>query len=252
MRIDVALVPPASVPRDTTCVVVDVLRATSSMAVLFGRGLRAAWLAGSIEEGRAIRAALGDRPGGLMLCGEEHALPPEGFDHGNSPLEFERGAFPAEAVLATTNGTPALLACAEAALTMPVAPLNAGAVINAALQAGRDILVVCSGLVTEAGVRAPGDDDTLAAGLVVERLVRAGVRPGDEALFALEQYERVRHDLAAAFRATTHGARITALGFGADVDRCAQADAYDAVAALGIEDGRAVLRPTWMRRAARA
>ena len=68
----------------------DVLRATSVMAVLFGRGLRAAWLAGSIEDGRALRATLGERPGGLMLCGEVNALPPEGFDYGNSPLEFER------------------------------------------------------------------------------------------------------------------------------------------------------------------
>ena len=122
MRVDVALVPPASVPPETTCLVVDVLRATSVMAVLFGRGLRAGWLAGSIDEGRALRTALGDRPGGVMLCGEVNALPPEGFDYGNSPLEFERvsaaGRLPAEAVLATTNGTPALLACAAAPLVL--------------------------------------------------------------------------------------------------------------------------------------
>ena len=243
MRVDVALIPPARPPLDATCLVVDVLRATSVMAVLFGRGLRAAWLAGSIEEGRAIRAALGDRPSGLMLCGEVNALPPAGFDYGNSPLEFERITLPAEAVLATTNGTPALLACAAAPLVLPAAPLNAAAAVRVALEAGRDVLVVCAGQVPSTGGRVPGQDDTLAAGLLVERLVRAGARAGDEALFALERYEAARGDLGAALRATEHGALITALGFGADVDRCAQADAYDAVASLRIEDGRAVLRP---------
>ncbi|MSQ30749.1 MAG: hypothetical protein EXR64_01815 [Dehalococcoidia bacterium] len=254
MRVNVALVPPARPPLDATCLVVDVLRATSVMAVLFGRGLRAAWLAGSIEEGRAIHAALdvapGDRRGGVMramLCGEVNALPPAGFDYGNSPLEFERialrMALPTEAVLATTNGTPALLACAAAPLVLPAAPLNAAAAVRVAIEAGRDVLVVCSGLVPATGGRAPGEDDTLAAGLLVERLVRAGARAGDEALFALERYEAARDDLGAALRGTEHGARITALGFGADVDRCAQADAYDIVASLRIEGGRPVLRP---------
>jgi 2-phosphosulfolactate phosphatase len=247
MHVDVALVPPASVPADTTCLVVDVLRATSVMAVLFGRGLSAGWLAGSIEDGRAIRAALGDRPGGVILCGEVNSLPPEGFDFGNSPLEFERvaaeGRLPAEAVLATTNGTPALLVCATAPLVLPAAPLNAGAATRVAIEAGRDVLVVCSGRVTEAGARVEGDDDTLAAGLLVARLVAAGAMPGETARYALAQYDAVRGDLGGALRQTFHGSRITAIGFGADVDRCATADVYDTVATLRLEDGRAVLRP---------
>ncbi len=243
MRVNVALVPPSEPPAGTTCLVVDVLRATSVMAVLFGRGLRAAWLAGTIADGRTVRTALGDRPGGVMLCGEVDALPPPGFDHGNSPLEFERIDLAAEAVLATTNGTPALLACAASPLVMPAAPLNAGAVVRVAVEAGRDVLVVCSGLVPTEGGRAPGEDDTLAAGLLVDRFVRAGARLGHEALFALEQYEAARDDLAAALRRTHHGARITALGFGADVDRCAQADLYTTVATLRIENDGPVLRP---------
>ena len=247
MRVDVALIPPASVSPGSTCLVVDVLRATSVMATLFGRGLRAAWLAGSIEDGRALRATLGERPGGLMLCGEVNALPPEGFDYGNSPLEFERlalgGRLPAEAVLATTNGTPALLACRAAALVLPAAPLNAAAAVRVAVEAGRDVLVVCSGLVPAAGGRAPGEDDTLAAGLLVDRLVRAGATPGKDARAALAAYEAVRDDLGAALKRTEHGARITGIGFGDDVERCATADVYDTVATLRIEDGRAVLRP---------
>ncbi len=244
MRVDVALVPPTSVAPDTTCLVVDVLRATSVMAVLFGRGLRAGWLAGSIEEGRAIRAALGDRSGGIWLCGEANSLPPEGYDYGNSPLEYEGLDLPAEAVLATTNGTPALLVCAAAPLTMPAAPLNAAAVVRVAFEAGRDVLIVCSGRVDAAtGRRVEGDDDTLAAGLLVERLVLLGARAGDEAVYALQQFEAARDHLGEVMRHTFHGASISAIGFGPDLERCCEPDVYDTVATLRMEDGRAVLRP---------
>ncbi|MEX2446789.1 MAG: 2-phosphosulfolactate phosphatase, partial [Dehalococcoidia bacterium] len=190
MRVDVTLLPPEAPPTGRTCLVVDVLRATSVMAVLFGRGVDAVWPAASIEEGRALRDALRVGPQaaagetGLLLCGEHNAIPPEGYDYGNSPLEFERVALAPRVVMATTNGTPALHACAAAALTMPAAPLNASAVVRAAVRAGHDVLVVCAGL-----RGAAAEDDTVAAGLLVERLVRAGAQPGEDALDALGRYE---------------------------------------------------------------
>ena len=240
MRVDLAFTPPPRVSPEVTCLVVDVLRATSVMAVLFGRGLRALWPAASIEEGRALRAALQAEGGhdGLLLLGEENAVPPAGYDYGNSPIELERVPAPVEVVHATTNGTPALLACQEAALVLPAAPLNAGATVRFAMDAGRDVLIVTAGLY---GERAA--DDTLAGGLLVERLARAGVEPGDAALFALEQYEAASRHFAEVLRETEHGQRLVALGFGDDVDRCAQPDLYEIAAALRIEDGRAVLRP---------
>jgi len=64
-----------------------------------------------------------------------------------------------------------------------------------------------------------------------------------EARRALGLYAATGGDLGAALRQTFHGSRITAIGFGADVDRCGTADVYDTVATLRIEDGRAVLRP---------
>ena len=105
------------------------------------------------------------------------------------------------------------------------------------------MLIVCAGRVDADGIRVEGEDDTLAAGLLVERLVRLGARPGDEAMYALQQYEAARDDLGGEMRQTFHGSSITAIGFGPDVDRCCTADVYDTVATLRIEDGRAVLRP---------
>lgn len=240
MRVDVVLLPPAAPPRSQTCLVVDVLRATSVMAVLAARGVRSIWPARSIEAGRERRAALEGIEGGVMLCGEREALPPEGYDFGNSPLEFAAlDRLPAaHAVIATSNGTAALAACAAAPLTMAAAILNAGAATRLALDAGRDVLVVCAGSGGE-----PSDDDTLAAGLIAERLTLGGAVPGDEARRAIEQFEAARYDLAGALRATPHGRRLVELGFEGDLELCASVDRYPAVAVLHREAGGDVLRP---------
>jgi len=224
VRVDVAELPPASTP-NRTCLVVDVLRATSTIAVLMGRGIERVYPASSIEAARALRTALGSAP---WLCGEVNALPPEGFNFGNSPSEFQQATLPGpEVVMATTNGTPALLACAGAPLVMAAAPLNASACVALALEAGHDVLVVAAGRHGEAA-----DDDTLAAALLAARLVEAGAEPGEGATRAIERWERVREDLAGAFRDTTHGNILIDLGFGHDLDFCAQTDRIEAVGVL--------------------
>ncbi|MDA0365841.1 MAG: 2-phosphosulfolactate phosphatase, partial [Chloroflexi bacterium] len=123
MRVDLTILPPPASPTRETCLVVDVLRATSVMAVLFGRGIEAVYPAATIEEGRVLRARLAADGSAPMLCGEVDALPPEGYDYGNSPGEFMRmAALPANrAVVATTNGTPALVRCASAPLVIAAA-----------------------------------------------------------------------------------------------------------------------------------
>lgn len=247
MRVTVSPLPPApgGVPlAGRSCLVVDVLRATSSIAMLLDAGFEAIYPAGSIAEGRARRDQLEARLGRrVLLCGEERALPPQGYDRGNSPSELRsvREAEPAlrEAVIATSNGTKALLACRDAALVVAAAPLNASAATALALAAGNDVLVVCSG--TD-GRRSR--DDELAAGLLVQRLVAAGARPEGEAGLFLERYEAVADDLAAAFRETRHGRLLIELGFAVDIALCTTADRVDRAGVLGVEDGLPVLRPS--------
>ena len=238
MRVDVAFTAPTELPGARTCLVIDVLRATSVMAVLLGRGVQAIYPAGSIEEGRDRLAELAPGLGRetIVLCGEEDALPPSGYDYGNSPGEFERIALPA--IVSTTNGTPALLACAQAPLVMPAAPMNASAVLRYAAPAGRDILVVCSGL-----RGAYAEDDTIAAGFFVERLAAAGYVPGAEARQALELYEAAGGDVVQALRATEHGGRLIDLGFDGDIALCASVDRHDVAGSLRMENGCAVIRP---------
>jgi len=237
MNVDVALIPPSTAPLDQTCIVIDVLRATSVIAVLMDRGMRRIYPTATIDEALQLRDQLVSDGTDVFLLGEQGGLPPDGFDAGNSPTALQTLPINAEiAVQATTNGTPALLACEGARLVMAAAPLNAAAVTRLALEAGHDVLVVCAGLRGEFA-----EDDTLAAGLFVERLVLAGARPSDAASEALLRYEAARERFADALRETEHGRVTVALGFDADIELCGTADQIERVAILGSHDGRPAL-----------
>jgi len=244
MEVDVAFVPPAAAPVDRTCIVIDVLRATSVIAVLMNKGMRRIYPTATIDEALQLRAQLASDGTNVFLLGEQGGLPPEGFDAGNSPTALEELEIGAEiAVQATTNGTPALLACEGAPLVMAAAPLNADAVTQLALEAGNDVLVVCAGL--RAGF---AEDDTLAAGLFVDRLMPGaasdgGVQLSETAEEALRLYVAARDNLADALRETEHGRVTVELGFDADIELCATVDRFASVAILGEHDGRPVLEP---------
>ncbi len=77
-HVDVALAPRFAEPAGRTCLVVDVLRATSVIAVLLGRGTRAIYPAATVEDGLALRVQLAAEGVSAALCGERDALPPAG------------------------------------------------------------------------------------------------------------------------------------------------------------------------------
>jgi len=239
MDVDVAFTPPAVAPTDRTCIVIDVLRATSVIAVLIHRGMRRIYPTATVDEARQLRTQLASDGTDVFLLGEQGGLPPEGFDAGNSPTALQQLPISAEiAVQATTNGTPALLACQGAPLVMAAAPLNAAAVTQLALEAKNDVLIVCAGL-----RGAFAEDDTLAAGLFAERLVLAGAQPSDTASDSLLRYETARDRFTDALRDTKHGRATVELGFDADIELCATPDLFTRVAVLGHHDGRPALEP---------
>lgn len=145
--VDVALTP-AFLHRDSSdgtfatgvvYIVVDVIRATTTLSVLFEQGCRRVLLAPSIEGARVAQRALGgDLPLALgwrgQLAGESGGVAPSGFDFGNSPAEFARQDMQGrELIFATTNGTRALRACAGGRAIFAGSFRNARAVAQAAL-----------------------------------------------------------------------------------------------------------------------
>lgn len=174
MRIDVALVP-AEARRwgPTVCVVLDELRASSTIVTLLERGAGAVIPAGSLAEARRLARAIGPT---AILAGEHNVVRAPGFDVGNSPAEVGRADLRGRiAVLSTRNGTAVLRSLPADATVLVGCLLNATAVARTALARARteraDLGIVCAG---RRGTFAI--DDAIAAGAILERvLAEAGV-----------------------------------------------------------------------------
>jgi len=150
---------------DDIYIVIDVIRATTTLATLFDRGVARVYAANTIEQARNGAKLFPQR----LLCGERHAQPIAGFDYGNSPAQFSQMDLSGrELILTTTNGTRAFYACPANSIRLAGSFYNARAVMTHALalaQAkGSNIAIVCA---AEANYFAL-DDATCAGYLSLE------------------------------------------------------------------------------------
>jgi 2-phosphosulfolactate phosphatase len=237
-------------PAGRVCVVLDVLRASSTLVTLLERGARPLYVAGTVVGARALADLLAVRP---LLCGEIGGLPPDGFDHGNSPTELAgedlRGR---PAVLATSNGTRALAALAGAPAVLVGCFLNASAVAGRAAALARvhdaAVALVCAG--DENGTQF-SLEDALAAGCLVDRLAAAPASSLDLDDAAVGAWRLYRSYLSgqdasaaatAGFADASHGRDLATLGFSADLIHCARVDLSSTVPELRREGERLLLR----------
>jgi 2-phosphosulfolactate phosphatase len=168
-------------------IVVDVIRATTTLAVMFERGVQRVYVARDVAAARATRAAL---PGALV-AGEIAAIAPADFDYGNSPEEWGHLDVAGRDVLfSTTNGARALHACRGGGPILAGSLRNARAVSEAAIEAAgvlgesARVLVVCSGR-----DNLPAEDDSLCAAWLLVTLRAVAEKAGtpvalDEAALA--------------------------------------------------------------------
>ncbi|MEX2080263.1 MAG: 2-phosphosulfolactate phosphatase, partial [Dehalococcoidia bacterium] len=203
-RVDVAVLPVEALTIDADCyVVVDALRATTTMAVAFERGLASLVVTGDIAEARKLGAG-----SGAVLLGEERGVAPEGFDFGNSPLELEKAQLKGKkGVMVTTNGTRALCGLAGKGAVAAGALVNAGAVVEW-LRGHDRAVVVCAG--NGAGARF-GLEDFMVAGTIVRMAMEAttGIAIGDAARAAMSL---AGHWGAAGLRGSEHARYLVELG----------------------------------------
>ncbi len=231
MKLDVYLTPGEVTPADTaerTVVIIDVLRATSSIVEAIGSGAKTIYPVASIEEALRLANNLGRDE--VLLCGERKCLPIEGFDLGNSPADFTPERVAGKTlVMSTTNGTTAMSLAAGAARVLVAAPSNLSAVVDELVRAESDPVLICSGREKHFGL-----EDAVFAGAVAARLMEA--RPGewepnDGALAVLALAERFELD-EALFASTVAGRAIAAAGLGEDLAFCAHVDRHTVVPVL--------------------
>jgi 2-phosphosulfolactate phosphatase len=203
-----------------TVVVIDVLRATSTMIEALANGARAIIPVDTVE--RAVRTAAELGKGDVLLSGERGSLPIEGFHFGNSPAEFtEERVAGKTLVMTTTNGTPTLLAAAGAKRCVIGAFLNANAVATA-LSNEDDVLLICAGKESRFAL-----EDAVCAGLIARRMSASKrVRGSDSARAAMRLASRLGHPPLRFLRRTTAGVQLRNLGLSRDVDFCGLLDRY--------------------------
>lgn len=230
--VDVALLPGLASVDGAAAVMVDVLRASTTMVAALGSGCGAVHPVEGVEAAR-LRAA---RIGGALLCGERGGVAPQGFDLGNSPCSCTPETVGGrELVLTTTNGTRALTRLDGAHDILIGSITNRAALSEVLAASGAPVVVVCAGTGGRVSL-----DDVIAAGLIVERLVDAGLRSTDAANTALHTAHnaiRIHGSIGEALGATAHGAYLVGLGFGADVGHAARLDSSGVVPRLDREAG---------------
>jgi len=208
---------------EETCVVFDVLRATSSMVTALHSGASAIYPVRSIEEALALKDSLPD----AVLGGERRSDRIPGFEIGNSPAEYT--TFAGRTIISTTtNGTVALAACASAGILLAGSFLNMRATAAAVLASRpRQVRLVCAG--TFDGFAF---EDGLAAGCLASLL--AAESPDyadDDATAAMRILHDARaDDLESACRAVGNGRALVAAGREADLAWALRPDARPVVA----------------------
>ena len=221
MRVHVAFTPAEAATADLG-IVVDVVRATSSIAQALASGYRRVLCCAEVEQARALRTSLDD----AVVGGERDAVRIEGFDLGASPrelLEPRAGTL----VLSTTNGTQAILAAAERCDEVVLGSLlNLEAVARAAEAAG-EVAVLCAGY--KGGFAF---DDAYCAGRIVAALDGERSDAAIAAALLAQAFPRALDGL----NARTYGPP----GLEADIEWCARESVLDVVPWLArVVDGTA-------------
>jgi 2-phosphosulfolactate phosphatase len=212
MRLHVAFTPDEAA-ESPVAVVVDLMRATSTIVQALASGYRRVLCSGEIDDAVALRDSLGEP---VVLGGERKAVRIEGFDAGASPREFLEPRAET-AILSTTNGTRAILTAAErCGETLVGSLLNLDAVAAAVRERAEDATVVCAGFEGRFAI-----DDAYCAGRIVALL------DGDrtDAAKAAEVIARAYPKAIDGINARTYGPP----GLEEDIAWCSQVSVLDVV-----------------------
>jgi 2-phosphosulfolactate phosphatase len=213
MRVAVAFTPEQATPAELG-IVVDVLRATSTIAQALASGYNRVLCCAEVEEARALRTEISDS----LVGGERNAVRIDGFDVGASPREFLQ-ARAETLILSTTNGTSAILETARRCDTVVLGSLlNLEAVARAAQ--AKDVAVVCAGFKGSFAL-----DDAYCAGRIVQLL--SGEERNDGAV-AADLVARAFPTALDALNARTYGPP----GLEEDIAFCARESVLDVVPRL--------------------
>lgn len=208
-----------------TAIVIDVLRATSTMITALARGCSGVVPVETVHQAKSMM----ERDD--LLGGERYGKKIAGFDFGNSPLEYRSDAvLGRKIILTTTNGTRAIQKAQKAAHVLAGAMINAELCAQTAVKFKRDVVILCSGTQNEFSL-----EDGLCAGLIIDELSKHCESPllvNDFGTAMHLTYLQASHMIPETIMQCTNGKRLCKLGFREDVHYCAQSNIVPLVPVL--------------------
>lgn len=223
MLIEVFVFPPAGgfSLADKKVVAIDVLRATSTIVTALGN--KASEVIPVVEPVEVADLARKIGPRECITGGERKGLKIEGFDLGNSPLEYTSEKVAGKkVVLCTTNGTKAIKWAQGAGEILTGSFLNLAVVVEYLQACGQDAVLLCSG--RDHGLCL---EDLACAGMMVDQLKSGQTGElTDSAKLALYVYEKAANKLEAFLKETQHGRYLQEIGLEKDIYECVSLNKY--------------------------
>ena len=235
--------------RGDVAVVIDILRASTTITTAIANGAKCVIPCEQVEQAFQLRRELSDQESSTaetILGGERRGVAVEGFDFGNSPVDYSSEHVAGKTVLfTTTNGTRAVHHCREAETVLIGSFLNLSAVIRELSRYRVPIHLVCAG--TDGGVTL---EDSLYAGALAKGLVEEGrtaiSKCDDTTQLCLALYDRTAYDekgdrsaqIRNLFRNSQGGRNLLQLGMESDLTVCSQLDTLETVASWDRETNR--------------
>ena len=209
--------------RNSIVVVIDVLRATSSIVYGIDNGAEAIIPVAQVED------CLNYADKGFLLAAERNGEVVEGYNFGNSPFSYIADKVKGKTVvLTTTNGTKALHMAREQAHQVVIGSfLNLKSLSNWLKTQDKDVLLLCAGWKDKFNL-----EDTLFAGAVVNELRKDFIHFDDSCVAAEDLYLLAKDDLRGYLHKSSHSHRLAELNIEADVQFCLQANICTAIPVL--------------------
>jgi len=202
---------------DKVVVVVDILRATSSMVTAFAYGAASITPVPTLAECRMLK----DQD--YITAGERGGLKVDGFDLGNSPFEFmDHKLNGKDLAFTTTNGSQAILSVTSAKAVLLGAFLNLSATADYLNSQSNSVLILCAGWKGKFNI-----EDTLYAGALASLLQDQNEAEDDATLAAISLYQFASPDLLDFLHKGSHAKRLAGFLNHKDLEFCVQSDKFD-------------------------
>ena len=208
-----------------TTVVIDILRATSTIVTAISNGAKEVVPVASVEF--AVKVSGGMFGGQTLLGGERNTKKIEGFALGNSPFEYSKEIVEGKTIVFfTTNGTKSIAKAKYSENLYTCSFLNISAVAKHLITLNTDVEIVCAGRNNYFSI-----EDSVCAGMLISKIskVKEDSFLNDSGSAVLTLYEKYGANLIKMMRESDHGKILLENGFGADLEYCSSIDILDII-----------------------